>query len=479
LILVVVLAYRFPIHVRQETKIYVESVALYLMVALLPLPVAIAAAGVGKLGGELAARSITGNYPSDIASQIGRWMLIAAAGGGVLQIPVGSGPFHTVPVVAVAIVLWLGDMVSVPVLLCPITGERPWTIIRTSMREAGPAEAAQYLIGILGALAAMQARWALALLFLPTTLMYLAFKTAKDMHESTRQLLVSVVETSPDAILLLDTRGSVLLANRQAATLLGYDQPEDLVGVQVFDAISEDDRTRAQEDIQRVFGDARVPSAEYLALRCGGESFTAELSWSRIAGRQGTARAITCILRDITDRKQTEEALTRQALHDGLTGLPNRMLFRERLEQAIARSHRDGLPLSVFLLDLNGFKQVNDTYGHHAGDVVLKEVGVRLHRILRETDTVARLGGDEFAILLSGTGLEGAELVARRVVDVINQPIAADGLLLDVGTSIGIALYGQDGHDPHTLLDRADAAMYVAKRGKHGYRFAEAQQLAS
>jgi diguanylate cyclase (GGDEF)-like protein/PAS domain S-box-containing protein len=481
LIVSVVMAYRYPIHIRHETKIYVESVPLFLMVALLPLPLAVTAVGVGKLAGELTARSITGNYYSDIASQVGRWILIAVAGALVIHLPFPAGALQGVPLVIAAAVLWLGDMLTSPVLLAPISGEHPLRVIRGAVLEAGPAEAGQYLVGILGTLAAYQARWALALLFLPIGLMYMAFKTAKDMHENTRQLLVSVVETSHDAIALLDVRGHIMLANRQAAALYGFESAEDMVGMGILESFIADDQERVREDFERVIVQDCVPLANYMASRRDGTTFAAELGWSRIAGKGQTPRAITCVVRDITVRQQAEEALTRQALHDGLTGLPNRVLFDDRLQSAVARARRDGLPLSVLLLDLNRFKQANDTYGHQAGDLVLQEVGRRLQRILRETDTVARLGGDEFAIVLPGTGAEGAELVARRIVDAIADPIVADGLALDVGTSIGIALFGPDGEDPQALLERADAAMYIAKRApehRGGYHFCTAEQLA-
>jgi diguanylate cyclase (GGDEF)-like protein len=154
----------------------------------------------------------------------------------------------------------------------------------------------------------------------------------------------------------------------------------------------------------------------------------------------------------------------RQAMHDPLTGLPNRMLLRERSREAFRQAEAGGGPVVVMLLDLDGFKQVNDRFGHHSGDLVLQVVAQRLTSAVRPTDTVARLGGDEFAILLPVVAERAAALVvARSVQAALAQPLVIEGLRLTVGASLGLALSGEHGDDVEMLLRNADTAMYRAK----------------
>jgi diguanylate cyclase (GGDEF)-like protein len=158
-----------------------------------------------------------------------------------------------------------------------------------------------------------------------------------------------------------------------------------------------------------------------------------------------------------------------QAQHDVLTGLANRMLLDERLPRAVAQAKETGEPVALLLLDLDGFKRVNDTLGHHYGDLLLKQVAVRLTATLRSSDLVARLGGDEFAMLLSGVGsVDRALAVAEDVLTAIGQPIDLDGMPVDVAGSIGVALCPNHSSDGHQLMQHADIAMYSAKRGHLG-----------
>jgi diguanylate cyclase (GGDEF)-like protein len=159
-----------------------------------------------------------------------------------------------------------------------------------------------------------------------------------------------------------------------------------------------------------------------------------------------------------------QRRLIRQALHDPLTGLPNRELFADRVGQAIRTADREMRPAALLLLDLDRFKDVNDTLGHHHGDQLLVEVGQRLFGALREADTVARLGGDEFAALLPGATAEGAGAVADKLRAALQQPLSIDGVALDLDASIGIAVYPEHGNDAAELLQHADVAMYVAKQ---------------
>lgn len=176
------------------------------------------------------------------------------------------------------------------------------------------------------------------------------------------------------------------------------------------------------------------------------------------------------ILRDASERDQTESQLRDRALHDTLTGLPNRALLDDRLSSALATAHRQHGPLCLLLIDLNGFKEVNDVLGHFAGDLVLVEVAKRLTGSLRESDTAARLGGDEFVVLLPATALAGAIETAWTLNEIIAKPVAIGESTRAVTASIGIAAFPEHGRDATSLLAAADAAMYEAKRARAGSR---------
>src|SRR5919201_1270233 len=196
-----------------------------------------------------------------------------------------------------------------------------------------------------------------------------------------------------------------------------------------------------------------------------------EVMWGQITAvlerdADGRPRFVHSMIENITERKLAEQALVRQselnhhqALHDALTGLANRTLFNERIEQAIREAARDGSNIAVLVMDLDNFKEVNDSLGHHAGDVLLLEVG-------------SRVGGDEFGILLSGVGGRAEVIPAiERISRAVERPITVHGLPLSVEASVGVALFPHDGADVETLLQRADVAMYSAKESNAPYSF--------
>ncbi len=198
---------------------------------------------------------------------------------------------------------------------------------------------------------------------------------------------------------------------------------------------------------------------------------------SLVRGRSNEPLFLIVMTEDITARKKQEVALEHQALHDGLTDLPNRTLLFDRLRQAILVSKREHHPLALLIMDLDRFKEINDTFGHHGGDEVLRQVAGRLKGQLRESDTVARLGGDEFAIILPGIVDEAAAgLTASRILQALQEPLMIEGEPLEIRASIGIVLFPRHAEDADTLLRRGDAAMYEAKRAGTGTAFYTLEQ---
>jgi diguanylate cyclase (GGDEF)-like protein len=178
---------------------------------------------------------------------------------------------------------------------------------------------------------------------------------------------------------------------------------------------------------------------------------------------------------DISDRRKTEETIRHMATHDALTDLPTMRLYRDRLAMAINMARRNSSFVAVLFVDLDGFKAVNDTFGHDAGDAVLREVAARLNGAVRDTDTVARIGGDEFLLALTELGEPGqASKVAAKAIESISRPMAFGEATISVGASVGISVFPGDGIDVDRLVKRADEAMYkVKKSGKNGWRFAK------
>jgi diguanylate cyclase (GGDEF)-like protein/PAS domain S-box-containing protein len=267
---------------------------------------------------------------------------------------------------------------------------------------------------------------------------------ANDSEASIRAVMDSVA----DAIVTFDVGGTIDSSNPAAQRLFGY-TADELVGLSIDRLLPPSDTITGHEREGRHQAGTRIPL----------EVATSE---TLLGGR----RRLIVVARDITERKHAEAALRHQALHDELTGLPNRTLLQDRAAQAMLVAQRDGTPLTLLLIDLDRFKEINDTFGHHYGDSLLQQVGPRLRDGLRAVDTVARLGGDEFGILLPTLDTCAAESVAQMLLRRLEAPFELDGQSFDVGASIGVAGYPAHGDDAATLLRRADVAMYVAKRGQ-------------
>jgi diguanylate cyclase (GGDEF)-like protein/PAS domain S-box-containing protein len=192
-----------------------------------------------------------------------------------------------------------------------------------------------------------------------------------------------------------------------------------------------------------------------------------------IFNAQGECTHVFSVTRDITDRKRLEQKLEYMAYHDMLTGLPNRRLLMDRLQQAIAKEKRTEQTIALLFLDCDQFKAINDTWGHDVGDQFLQVLAKRLKACVRDMDTVARIGGDEFVLMLTSIELpEDAAKVAQRVLEALQQPWQLRQQRFSITSSIGISLYPRDGEDPEQLLHHADRALYQAKTaGRNQYRF--------
>lgn len=292
--------------------------------------------------------------------------------------------------------------------------------------------------------------------------------------------LSAVLEYASDAYVSIDQSGAVRAWNRMAETTFGWSRDEalgqsfeklvipatlhggQLVGWREYLATGDDRAMRQRLEISALCRDGTVFPVEV------------RISPVEIDGQ----RFFSVFLHDITERRAMAERREKEALTDTLTGLPNRRSLLEGLPSAMARARRTGVPLAVLFLDLDGFKAVNDTFGHEVGDGLLQAVAERLKTCLRETDAVFRLAGDEFTAVVEGQfgGTGDAERLAQKLIHLISEPVLIGSATVQVGVSIGIALYGRD--DPRTatqLLREADSRMYEAKQAGKG-RFASQQR---
>src|SRR3954465_13350430 len=277
----------------------------------------------------------------------------------------------------------------------------------------------------------------------------------------------SAFANAPMGVALCTPDGAVTDANAALAALLGL-QPADLLGRSLFALIHPEDVEGARE-AYAVLGrhPGRPMRHECRFLRVDDSAVPVQIATSWVAGTpDGGPAHLVIIIEDITDRKALEAALVHRSLHDPLTGLANRILFHDRLRHALDRGHRERTPTCVLIIDLDGFKAINDEHGHPMGDAVLMAFAERLTSVLRASDTAARLGGDEFAIVCENTERPDAEVLADRVQTTVNDPLVIGDLTMTVGMSIGIGSAGS-GPDPEEIYERvvreADDAMYADK----------------
>ncbi|MEW5772817.1 MAG: diguanylate cyclase [Thermodesulfobacteriota bacterium] len=286
-----------------------------------------------------------------------------------------------------------------------------------------------------------------------------------------RKLSQAVVH-SPSLIIITDAQGTIEYVNPKFTQVTGYTLDEALGNrPSILRSGHHDEDFYAQ--MWRTISAGEEWRGEICNRTKEGREYWAMTSISPIFDEQGVIRHYVGVAEDITKRIIQEEHIKYLALHDALTGLPNRNLFMDRLNRAISFAERHQTVAVVMYVDLDDFKLVNDQHGHEAGDEVLKEAARRLTRCIRTADSVARVGGDEFVIILQDIREEREiELVAKRVLERFREPFQVDGATCRVGASVGIALCPEDGRDVDTLLRKADMAMYSVKReDKQGYRY--------
>lgn len=285
--------------------------------------------------------------------------------------------------------------------------------------------------------------------------------------------LRALQETLPCAIHLYDAQGRLVQANAAALAAMGRDAVTALGRAphELSRFLREDGTAMPNDEIPSriVLRTGGAVRGMIVGVQTGdGASRWYQVAASPIFGPEGAVSQVMAVSFDITERREAERALQHSALHDALTGLPNRVALHAHLEGAIADACENGDSTALLLLDIDRFREVNDTLGHRNGDVLVQQIGVRLRDALEPGATIARLGGDEFGILLQRTSGKAAAAVAGRMLEALTLPFQVDGQRLDVDASIGIASYPEHGGDADTLLRRADVAMYLAKGSKDG-----------
>jgi diguanylate cyclase (GGDEF)-like protein/PAS domain S-box-containing protein len=300
-------------------------------------------------------------------------------------------------------------------------------------------------------------------------------RRAEQELDETRQFLDSIIENVPVSVVVKDAKTrKYLLLNRAFETMLGIPRSE-MLGRTTFDIHRPKDAKNIDDADTESLQDC--DHVNYKEIEVNTPIRGPRMQSTRrmvIKNSQGEAKCIIAVIEDVTERKKAEQRIAFLAHHDALTGLANRAALIQKIEEAAARQRRREEPFAVLLLDLDRFKQVNDTLGHPAGDALLIEVATRLKSLLRETDALARLGGDEFAIIQAGEAdqREAAKSLADRIIEMLRQPFDIEGGNINIGTSIGIALASERETGSGDLLKMADLALYRAKSaGRNGYCF--------
>jgi diguanylate cyclase (GGDEF)-like protein/PAS domain S-box-containing protein len=273
-----------------------------------------------------------------------------------------------------------------------------------------------------------------------------------------------IVHNAEEGIWEIDAAARTSFVNPKMAQMLGY-AIEEMLEQPLVAFMDEEGRTILERNIARR-QQGLAERHEFKFLRKDGAELWATLATNPIFDGDGSYRGALALVSDVTDSRASAELIWKQANFDALTALPNRHMFHDRLNQELKKARREGLLLALLFIDLDGFKQVNDTLGHAQGDALLVEAARRIGLCVRNSDTVARLGGDEFTVILSGLEqVAGVDRIAQNMLALLNRPFALGMAQPSISASVGIALYPSDADQPDDLLRAADQAMYAAKQG--------------
>jgi diguanylate cyclase (GGDEF)-like protein/PAS domain S-box-containing protein len=277
----------------------------------------------------------------------------------------------------------------------------------------------------------------------------------------------ALLDDSSDPIFSLNNKGQYLYANHQFA--VGLDDnfvPDDIIGKTIWEIFSKEEADKRFAIVKWVFDNKKTKNIEVRVPKVSGDTYHLT-TVKPILDANGEVDYVICISKEITERKKIEDKLKRLAEYDNLTQVPNRRLFSEHLRYAITQAKRHGNRLALLFIDLDKFKQINDNYGHNAGDLLLKAVATRIQQQIRESDSVGRIGGDEFVVLLSNIEkADNAMDVAEKICSAIDQPFDISGHSgLKISSSMGVAIYPDHGSSDEQLMKLADDAMYQVKEG--------------
>lgn len=299
----------------------------------------------------------------------------------------------------------------------------------------------------------------------------LGVKTINQIQDEEKQYK-RLVQLSPEAI-IIHNRGEIFYINDRGANLFGSSSTNELINRNISEFIHHESKDLYNNLIEYLDKFPNHESKQQLKIkRSDGAEILLEFISTKIEFKGQSAREL--IARDITIHQNEIENVKRIAYQDELTGLPNRRAFMDQLIQLLRSPDKNKMQSGVMFIDLDGFKQVNDTLGHEGGDILLKQVSNHFKNCVAEKDIVARLGGDEFIILLHNTNHNDCIIVANKIIESLSFPIIIFGKRVRVTPSIGIALYPQHGHEATELIKNADMAMYQAKqRGKNNYQIYE------
>jgi diguanylate cyclase (GGDEF)-like protein/PAS domain S-box-containing protein len=288
-------------------------------------------------------------------------------------------------------------------------------------------------------------------------------------------LQAAALEAAANAIVITDFHGTIMWVNRAFTTMTGYSK-EEILGKNPRILKSGEQPESYYAELWSTISSGKVWKGEIVNRRKDGTTYAEEMTITSVSLEDignPTNTYFIAIKQDITQRKAAEKQVQFLAYYDALTGLPNRTLLQDRLTKALASARRRKDKVALLFLDLDGFKDINDSLGHSVGDIVLKEVAERLKKWAREQDTVARVGGDEFLIVLTAVkDISDAAVAAERLMDAITAEFVVQGHFLGISCSIGISIFAEHGRDGETLIKNADAAMYCAKEsGRNNFRF--------